>query len=134
MRTQKCDIHSSAFDVYDNIWGEIIMDRDAKSIGANIRKYRTERNMSQYQLAEILGLTPNYVSMIERGEKCPSLPILVKTANTLNVSADMLLCGVLDNTYQIKGSQLLERINALPQTEQDRILAVIEALLHFAEK
>ena len=47
------------------------------SIGKYIRQYRIEKKMRQEDLAEKTDLSPNYVGMIERGEKIPSLETLV---------------------------------------------------------
>ena len=43
------------------------------SIGINIRKFRTEKKLRQEDLAERAGLSANYIGMVERGEKIPSL-------------------------------------------------------------
>ena len=102
-------------------------------IGKNIRKYRTEKGMRQEVLAEMTNLTPNYIGMLERSDKIPSLATLIRIANALGVTSDMLLCDVLDNGYKIKSSLLLERISKLPEKEQMRIYAVIETLLAHAE-
>ena len=108
-------------------------EMDAVSIGANIKKYRTEKGIKQSELAEKTGVSANYIGILERGDKAPSLSMLVDIANTLGVTADMLLHGVLNDNYKIKGSLLLDRINALPKKEQDRIFAVVEALIEHAE-
>ncbi len=102
-----------------------------KSVGGNIKKYRTERKMSQEKLAELAYLSPNYISMIERADKIPSLMTLVNIANALDVTADMLLYDVLNKHYEIKTSVTFDRINKLPENEQNRIYAVIDTLLEF---
>lgn len=45
----------------------------------------------------------------------------------------MLLCDVLNSSYEIKSSLVFDKINKLPLKEQQRIYAVIEKLLEFAE-
>ena len=104
------------------------------TIGANIKKYRTEKGIKQSELAGKTGVSANYIGIIERGDKAPSLAMLVDIANTLGVTADMLLHGVLNDNYKIKGSLLLDRINELPKKDQDRIFAVIEALIEHADQ
>ena len=52
-------------------------------IGKNIRKYRTERNMTQEMLAEKLGVTFQAVSSWERDEYLPETENLIKLAQTL---------------------------------------------------
>lgn len=106
---------------------------DLTSIGKNLRKFRTEKRIMQETLAEKANLSSNYIGMIERGEKIPSLTSLIRLANALDVSADMLLCDVLTASYEVKPSIQLERISALPKKEQDRIYAVIETMIEHAE-
>lgn len=61
------------------------------SIGTNIRKFRTEKKLRQEDLAERAGLSANYIGMVERGEKIPSLESFISIVNALGVSADMVL-------------------------------------------
>jgi len=59
------------------------------TIGKNIRKYRLMKKFRQEDLAEKAGLTTNYIGMVERGEKIPSLETFIKILNALEVSSDM---------------------------------------------
>lgn len=106
---------------------------DMTSIGKNIRRYRTDKKIMQETLAEKTDLSANYIGMIERGEKVPSLSSLIGIANALGVTADMLLCDVLTESYEVKASVLLDKVSALPKAEQERIYAVIETLINCAE-
>lgn len=51
------------------------------SIGINIRKFRTEKKLRQEDLAERAGLSANYIGMVERGEKIPSLESFISIVN-----------------------------------------------------
>ena len=55
-------------------------------------------------------MTTNYIGMIERGEKIPSLETFINILNSLGVSADMVLSDVLDNGYTVKDSLLNEKL------------------------
>ena len=74
------------------------------TIGKNIRKFREIKKLRQEDLAEKTDLTTNYIGLIERGEKIPSLETFINILNSLGVSADMVLSDVLDNGYKVKDS------------------------------
>ena len=59
--------------------------------GKKVRELRTEQKLSQTDLAEKSGLHPNYIGMVERGERNPSLINIDKLAKALNVSLPELL-------------------------------------------
>lgn len=105
---------------------------DFDSIGRNIRKFRLEKNLRQEDLAEQTGLSSNYIGMVERGEKTPSLETLIHIANALQVSADMLLSDVLEQGFQVKNTLLTEKLKNLDEAERQRIYDVIETLLKHA--
>ena len=46
---------------------------DHKAIGQRIRLRRLELNLSQEELAEIVGISPSFVGAIERGEKSATI-------------------------------------------------------------
>ncbi len=51
----------------------------------NIKKYRTEKKLSQFKLAEITDLSEDYISLIETGKRVPSLKTLCKIADALEI-------------------------------------------------
>jgi len=56
--------------------------------GQRLREQRLKQNLTLEQLAEKANLSSNFVGMVERGLKEPSLSTIVKLLNGLNVSAD----------------------------------------------
>ncbi len=104
------------------------------SIGRNIRHFRTDKNMKQEVLAEKTDLSANYIGMIERGEKIPSLNSLIRIANALEVTSDMLLCDLVTRSYCVKNSVLMDRISKLSSKEQQKIYAVVETMLKYSNK
>ena len=54
-------------------------------IGNNIRANRQKLGLTQEALAEILNVTPDYISKIENGIKHPSLSAIEKLADLFNV-------------------------------------------------
>jgi len=61
------------------------------SIGTTIKKLRRERDMTQEQLAEYLGITANAVSQWECDRTAPDISQLPLLVRIFNVSADELL-------------------------------------------
>ena len=105
---------------------------DGNSIGTNIRKYRLEKKMKQDELAERAGLSTNYIGMVERGEKIPSLETFIKILNALDVSSDMVLCDELNYGFRVKNSQLDIKLQSLDEKTRARIYAVIDTLVKYS--
>lgn len=99
------------------------------TIGKNIRKYRLMKKFRQEDLAEKAGLTTNYIGMVERGEKIPSLETFIKILNALEVSSDMVLADVLETGYTVKNSILNEKLAKLAPEDRSKIYEVIDTLL-----
>lgn len=104
------------------------------TIGKNIRKFRFAKNLRQEDLAEKTGLSTNYIGMIERGEKMPSLETFINIVNSLNVSADMILTGVINTRYEVKSSMLDEKISKLTDEDKVKLYAIIDTALNFFPK
>lgn len=62
-----------------------------KKIGAKIRRFRNETQLSQEEFARKCGLDRTYISDVERGERNVSVLNLFKIAKSLKVSPSSLL-------------------------------------------
>lgn len=103
-----------------------------ESIGRNIRKFRLEQHLRQGDLAERTGLTTNYIGMIERGEKLPSLETFIDILNALDLSADLVLSDVLLQGQIMKSSTLHEQLSGLTDRDKTLIYTIIDTLIrHF---
>lgn len=60
-----------------------------------LKEIRTEKNLSQQQLAELLSVNQRSISNWEKAVREPNYTILVKLAETFDVSTDYLL-GIKD--------------------------------------
>lgn len=104
------------------------------TIGKNIRKFREIKKLRQEDLAEKTDLTTNYIGMIERGEKIPSLETFINILSSLGVSADMVLSDVLDNGYTVKDSLLNEKLEKLVPEDRNRIYEVIDTMMKHSKQ
>ena len=50
---------------------------DFNTVGLNIRKLREKNHLRQEDLAEKIGMTANYIGLVERGERIPALPTFI---------------------------------------------------------
>ena len=55
------------------------------NVGAKVRELREQRNLSLRALAELCGISPNTVSLIERGTSSPTVDTLQSLASGLEV-------------------------------------------------
>lgn len=104
------------------------------TIGRNIREYRLAKKLRQEDLAEKAGLSANYIGMVERGEKTPSLETFITLINVLEVSADVILADVLSNGYTVKNSLLNEKLSTLPAEEREKIYEIIDVFIKQRKK
>ncbi len=61
------------------------------NIGANIRRIREEKGVTQARLAEQAGISQAMLCQIERGIKNPSLPVGAELARLLGCKLEALL-------------------------------------------
>jgi transcriptional regulator with XRE-family HTH domain len=67
------------------------MQKIVKEFGERVKKVRLGKNMSQNDVAKILGTHRVYISGIERGMRNPSLITMEKIAKALGVKINDLI-------------------------------------------
>jgi transcriptional regulator with XRE-family HTH domain len=73
----------------------------ASRIGAALRATRTQRQLSQSDLARLAGVSPSAISQAERGKRGLSLETLLELTGNLNMSIDELLHGDVVAGYRL---------------------------------
>ena len=68
-----------------------MIEIDMKKLGEKIKELRTERGLSQKQLADKIGVATNTVSQYESGKSKTSIDILANLAVELDTTTDFLL-------------------------------------------
>lgn len=81
---------------------EEIKVADNKVVGANVRKIRISRGITQIQLANMLDISQTHMSNIENGNMGMSLSTAIKIGQCLQCSIDALVYG---ETSERKWSQ-----------------------------
>ncbi len=64
---------------------------NVRKLGQNIRKARKQRNSTQLEVADKVGIHVNYYATIERGEKQAALDTLEKIFIVLKVKSSEIL-------------------------------------------
>jgi transcriptional regulator with XRE-family HTH domain len=82
------------------------------SLGERIKQRRQALKITQQELAQSLGITPQHISAIEQDKWAPSLILLPKLAEELGVSIDYLVSGkegiITDTIPAIKADKRLK--------------------------
>lgn len=67
------------------------MKEESKKLGENLKKIRTNKNITQTELAEKLGVDKSFVSNLENGKNNPTLSTIASLAQALGVTTNELL-------------------------------------------
>lgn len=102
---------------------------NAAKVGARIQAVRKERGLTQSELAQMVDITPKYLSNIECGAKVPKFETFISIANALKVDANTLLVDVLTVSKTIVSSEIAEKLAALPPDEQRRLRRLFDFLI-----
>ena len=93
-------------------------------LGQKIRAARIAAGLSQERLAEMVGLTSQYISHTEVASTKVSLPSLIKIANALHTSVDRLLSDSIHDS----GSYLMDDVQAVfSDCDPDEMYVMLEA-------
>jgi Predicted transcriptional regulators len=57
----------------------------------NVKRFREQMNLSQLQLAQMIGVNQAMICYIESGTKVPSLAVTISLANAFGCSIDELV-------------------------------------------
>jgi transcriptional regulator with XRE-family HTH domain len=67
------------------------MTVESKKLGNNLKRIRTEKGISQGDIARELDVSRGFISNIENGKTNPTLATIAKLAKVVGVSADQLI-------------------------------------------
>lgn len=94
-------------------------------LGVRLKELRRERNWTQGQVAERIGVTPSVISAYEIGIRLPSYEALLKLVRLYGVSADYLL-GI--SGKRSSDSQYLVSLDGLSPAKIALVTQLINAL------
>ncbi len=104
------------------------IELDFKVIGARIQKCRTEKKMTQAELAEKVDTNQKHLSRIEGGYHRSTLDAIVAIARALDVSVDYLIADYSDardnSTLQVILDEIKDFSAQQLELLQDNIKAI----------
>lgn len=109
------------------------MQSDPKFIADRIRSLRIARNVKQAELDEKTELPRSSISKIENGKREATASELVRIAQALGVTLDMLVTDSDSFVYQ-EEMKVIEALREIPFDDYRRILHTLEAQVYFAAK
>lgn len=103
-----------------------------------LKQLRTEKKVSQNELATSIGVHVTNISRYERGENKPTTEVLSKLANALDTTTDYLMNGSTNEiaTNSIPDKELLslfKKVNSLSNERKNIIKELIEAFVFKAD-
>lgn len=83
-------------------------------LGAAIKFCRQQRNLTQPELARRAGISPSYLSVLEKGKRDPSFSMIEKIARALDVPLSLLIFVATDAS-EIQGlpTEVTEKLSAV---------------------
>lgn len=105
-----------------------------KGFGHRLKALRERRQLSQQELADLIGLHLSQLSRLERGVSRPNAETVLALAHALRATTDALLSGDAagEQTLEIENLRLYERFRALGslgREEQETVVRLIDAVI-----
>ena len=103
------------------------------ALSEKIVQLRKERNWTQNQLADLIGMAVNQVKRYEKGKSAPSLEAIKKLAVIFGISSDEL---IFDNGQGVAAQKLdpellkkFELISKLPKKDRDAVSVLLDGVI-----
>lgn len=113
----------------------------ANKFGTTLKKLRMEREVSQADMAKILGLSRSTVGMYEQGKREPDFETLERIADYFNINLDdltgrgvtesdrMKICTLIERCYGDGVFEIVKKILKLDVNDRQAVRTMIDSLL-----
>ncbi|MBQ8523294.1 MAG: helix-turn-helix transcriptional regulator [Clostridia bacterium] len=96
---------------------------DLTAIGVRICTLRKQKGLTQEKLAELMNVSIQMISNLERGNKAIKIDNLITISKILDVSTDYLLTGKCTNN---DNAVLIKKFSALSDSDRKMIEMIID--------
>lgn len=99
------------------------------NLGQRIHQLRTERKLSQEQLALRSNITPTYLGLIERNLKNPTVKVVEQLCDAMNISLAEFFSNTKAENIDDFSLQIIAQINDCNKEEKMLILRLLKDIL-----
>ena len=110
------------------------MKVDYVLLGEQIKFWRQQRNLTQKQLAEKVGVTPGFISLIEIGKRRVSLESLLSICTELEITLNELLVGNQLPQPSDYNTEISELISKLDEADKQLLFEITKAVCKTIKK
>ncbi|NLN77114.1 MAG: helix-turn-helix transcriptional regulator [Armatimonadetes bacterium] len=101
------------------------------TLAGHIRVRRKAIGITQEQLAEQAGLSPNYIARLEIGSNTPSLPALISISKALGMQTFELLTVETGYTWMNKAQEIAWLLESLKKDDLEYVLDQLQATVRY---
>lgn len=101
------------------------------TLGDKISLLRKQKNFSQGDLADKMGVSRDAIGKYERGDIMPTADKAKKMADLLAVSLDFLMSDAAKEDALMDKDMLyrMQEVQKLPDAEKDKIVSIVDAFI-----
>ncbi|MBX3302072.1 MAG: helix-turn-helix transcriptional regulator [Nitrospira sp.] len=104
-----------------------------QAVGKRIKTVRQRNGLTQDQLAEQVGLSPKYISGIERGVENPTMDNLIRLAKALGVETyDLFLFGESEDSEKALRKGIDKMVREASREKLQLYFGVMRKVLEFS--
>lgn len=103
-------------------------EKDNRTIGKRIKRFRINAKLNQSQLAERAGIDTNNLSRIERGLITPSLDTVLKLSDALNITPNDILLESYQAPTLLLDAEMAELTSNMSNIKRKKVIEYIDFL------
>lgn len=95
-------------------------------IGDKIKLLRTEKKLSQKELADILSISTSAVGMYEQKRRLPDIDIIIKLSKFFDVSTDFLILETNKRNLSVEEKNWIKLFEEIPLNERAECIGFLK--------
>lgn len=107
----------------------MIKNQEEYYFGNKLKEYRIKNNLTQEQVAQMIGTDAKYISQIEIGKNKCNIKMLFHFCNIYGVTPNDILCDYIDKlNKKNKIDDFTNKFSKLSKEDREIVITLIEAL------